>query len=178
MWDISQIQRFYDRTVCRIYPIRRLCAMNQLCFLFGHREVPNGLLPILETTLEKHIISYGVTEFIVGSYGAFDHLAARALYAEKLRHPHIRLTLLLPYLPAKRTVQLPDGFNGSLYPSGLETVPRCYAIIRANQYAIDHADYLIAFAWRPASNARNLLEYAQRHRAQREQKVTLLACPD
>ena len=36
------------------------------------------------------------------------------------------------------------------------------AIIRANRYVVDHVDYLIAYAWHPASNARELVEYAKR----------------
>ena len=48
------------------------------------------------------------------------------------------------------------------YPPGMEKVPRRYAIVRANQHMVDHIDYLIAYVWHPASNARNLLEYAQK----------------
>jgi len=36
------------------------------------------------------------------------------------------------------------------------------AIVRANRYAVDHADALIAYVWHTASNARNLLEYAEK----------------
>ena len=44
----------------------------------------------------------------------------------------------------------------------MESVPRKVAIVRANRYVVDHVDYLIAYAWHPASNARELLEYAKR----------------
>lgn len=44
----------------------------------------------------------------------------------------------------------------------MEAVPRRYAIVRANRYVIDHVDYLIAYVWHPASNARNLVDYARR----------------
>ena len=44
----------------------------------------------------------------------------------------------------------------------MESVPRKIAIVRANRYVVDHVDYLIAYAWHPASNARELLEYAKR----------------
>jgi len=44
----------------------------------------------------------------------------------------------------------------------METVPRNYAIIRANQYMVDRVDHLIAYVWHPAGNARNLVEYARR----------------
>ena len=35
------------------------------------------------------------------------------------------------------------------------------AIVRANRYMADHCDFLIAYAWHPASNARELVDYAQ-----------------
>ena len=33
---------------------------------------------------------------------------------------------------------------------------------KRNRYMVDHVDYLIAYAWHPASSARELVEYAQR----------------
>ena len=39
---------------------------------------------------------------------------------------------------------------------------RKVAIVRANRYIVDHTDFLIAYAWRPASNARDPLEYARK----------------
>src|SRR5699024_5913754 len=48
------------------------------------------------------------------------------------------------------------------YPPGMESVPRKVAIVRANRYMVDHTDFLIAYAWHPASNAKNLLEYARK----------------
>lgn len=54
----------------------------------------------------------------------------------------------------------PEGFDGTYYPPDMECVPRRVAIVRANRYMVDHVDYLIAYAWHPASNARDLVEYA------------------
>jgi len=144
------------------------------CFLIGHREATDELIPKLIQVIETHVIEYHVEEFIVGTYGGFDHAAARALAVVKQRHPHIRLILLLPYHPTKRTVQLPKHFDNSWYPEGLESVPPRFAIIRANCYAIDHADCLIAYVWHAASNARNALEYAQRHAESHGLRITLV----
>ena len=43
----------------------------------------------------------------------------------------------------------------------MERVPKRAAIVRANRYMADHCDFLIAYAWRPASIARELVDYAQ-----------------
>ena len=68
--------------------------------------------------------------------------------------------MLIPYHPAEHPIETPPGFDGSFYPPGMKSAPHRYAIVRANRYVIDHVDYLIAYVWHPASNVRNLLEYA------------------
>ena len=135
------------------------------CFFIGHREASEEINPTLYAAVEQHIVEYGVTEFIVGHYGGFDCLAAAAVKAAKCFYPEVRLTLLLPYHPAEQPIPTPDGFDGSFYPPGMESVPRRVAIVSANRYVVDHVDYLIAYAWHPASNARELVEYAHTREA-------------
>ena len=132
------------------------------CFFIGHREASEEIFPELAEAVERHIVDYGVTEFIVGNYGGFDRMAARAVISAKALYPGITLLLLLSYHPAERPIETPPGFDGTFYPPGMESVPRRYAIVRANRYMIDHVDYLIAYAWHPGSNARNLVDYAQK----------------
>ena len=134
-----------------------------ICFFIGHRDTPASILPKLREAVERHITEYGVNEFVVGKYGGFDSLAAQAVREAKQRHPRIRLTLLLPYYDPHKTIELPSGFDGSLYPDGLEHAPRRAAIVRANQYMVCHSDYLIAYDAGRIGNTRKLLEYA-RHR--------------
>lgn len=144
------------------------------CFFIGHRDISHTLFPQLCEEVERHIIEFGVTEFVVGNYGGFDHMAARAVIAAKECHPEIILSMLIPYHPAERPIEVPPGFDSTFYPPGMETVPRKLAIVRANRYMIDHVDYLIAYVWHPASNARNLLEYAQKRQRQHLISVTIL----
>ena len=132
------------------------------CFFIGHREAPDSLLPQLTATVERHIIELGVTDFVVGSYGWFDSMAAKTVRAVKKNHSEVTLTLLLHYHPYDRPIPTPDGFDGTFYPPGMETVPKRVAIVRANRYMVEHSDYLISYAWHPASNARELVEYAKK----------------
>ncbi|MBM6887468.1 hypothetical protein [Pseudoflavonifractor phocaeensis] len=132
-----------------------------ICFFIGHREAGDELLPALTAAVERHITEYGVTSFMVGRYGNFDKMAARVVIDAKKRHPEVTLTLLLPYHPFDRPIPVPVGFDGTFYPPGMETVPKRAAIIKANYYMADHSSHLIAYAWHPASNARDLVEYAQ-----------------
>ena len=57
----------------------------------------------------------------------------------------------------------------------MESVPRRFAIVRANRYVIDHTDYLLAYVWNTASNAKALLEYALRLESKGQISVTTLA---
>lgn len=133
-----------------------------ICFFIGHREAGGELIPALDEAVERHITEYGVTSFMVGHYGNFDKLAARAVIDAKKRHPEVTLTLLLPYHPFDRPIPTPEGFDGTFYPPGMETVPKRIAIVRANRYMVENSSHLIAYAWHPASNALELVEYAQR----------------
>ena len=144
------------------------------CFFIGHREASEEIYPALYAAVEQHIVEYGVTEFIVGHYGGFDRLAASAVKEAKRFYPEVKLTLLLPYHPAERPIPTPAGFDGTFYPSGMESVPRKAAIVRANRYMVDHTDFLIAYAWHPASNAKKLVEYARRGRWQNHLQITML----
>lgn len=131
------------------------------CFFIGHRDAPEEVYPALRAAVEQHVTAYGVTEFLVGERGAFDRMAAAAVREVKERYPRVRLTRLLAYLPAGQE-RLPAGFDGSLYPEGLEHTPPVYAIVRANRWAVDRTDYLIGYVHRTPSNAEKIVCRAQK----------------
>ena len=130
-----------------------------ICFFIGHRDAPASLYQRISTEVERHIKEYGVTEFVVCHYGSFDRMAARAIRENKRQHPEIALTLLLPYYQSD--ISKYGRFDGAIYPPGMETTPKRFAIIRANRYMIAHCDYLITYAWHIGSNTRDFIEYAQ-----------------
>ena len=131
------------------------------CFFIGHRDAPESIYNRLLEAVERHISKYGVTDFVVGRYGNFDHLAARAVLEVKRNHADVTLTLLMPYYRTDAE-PLPDGVDGSVFPDGLETVPKHAAILRANQYMIYHCDYLIAYDTGRIGNTRTLVYQARR----------------
>ena len=135
---------------------------GKLYFLIGHRDAPESIMPALRDAVERIIAEDGVVEFVVGHYGTFDRMAARVLAEVKQRHPSIVLTLLLPYHPTERPPQLPDGFDGTFYPPGMEQVPRRFAISRANRYMIGICDYLICYDKGYVGNTREMVAYARR----------------
>ena len=129
------------------------------CFFIGHRDAPEELRPLLAEAVERHIVQYGVTEFIVGHYGRFDAMAASAVRAAKQLHPEISLVLLLPYYPYSHDT---DGFDATFYPPGMERIPKPFAIVSANEYVICSADYLICYDRRQIGKTRDYVELGRR----------------
>ena len=129
------------------------------CFFIGHRDSSEALYPLIVREVERHIVDYGVREFIVGQYGRFDGMAARAVRAMKGRFPGVRLVLLQAYL---KNDALPGDYDASVYPEGLEYVPKRFAILRANRAMVDRCDFLIACVSRNFGGAWQCLEYAKR----------------
>ena len=89
----------------------------QTCFFIGHREAQDDLYPALYAAVLRHIEAYGVTDYVVGHYGRFDAMAARAVREAKKIHPEVRLSLLLPYHPAEREVWHPEQYDSLFYPT-------------------------------------------------------------
>lgn len=151
--------------------------MNEkTCFFIGSRNTADCIKEPLTEAIEQHINEYGVTTFTVGHYGSFDRLVTGVLIEAKKLHPHIKLYLLLPYHPFDQSVETPEDFNGTIYPEGMEKVPKPYAIVQANRYMIQHSDYLIAHA-PGVGNSRNFVEYAKKREKKGLIKITLLYEP-
>lgn len=138
---------------------------SNTCFFMGHHDAPERIYPTLLAVVERHVAEYGVAEFIVGRYGSFDRMATRAVQAVKENYPTVKLTLLLPYHPSTYKLEQAKGFedyDSTCYPIGLETVPRRYAIARANRATVEQCTHLIAWLRRPASNTSAIVAHARR----------------
>lgn len=149
--------------------------MDRSCFLFGHADCPDSVMPILEQAVERFYTNFQVRYFYVGNRGRFDSLAAASVKRAKKRHNDISLLLLLAYHPGERAVNLTEGFDNSYYPP-LENVPRQYAIVRANKYMVNTADSIICYV-NHIGNTRNLLEYARRRQKEEWIAIENLAEP-
>ncbi len=148
---------------------------ENICFFVGHSDAGEAVYPALLEAVERHITEYGVTEFRVGNYGSFDRMAARAVREAKRQHPGVTLYLALPYLPGLGR-PLPDmeGFDGSIYPEGMEAVPYKLAIPRLNRTMVQQADYVIAYVTHSWGGAAKTLEYAKVRERRGELRITNL----
>lgn len=145
------------------------------CFFIGHHDAKAEVYPALRAEVERHITEYGVTTFFVGYYGSFDHMAAQAVKEAKTHHPEVQLMMVLPYHPAIRPIEKPDGYDSTYYPWEGERVPKLLAIVKTNQRMVNDCDYLIAYAWHYLGGSGQIVEYARKREARGLISVTNLA---
>ena len=134
-----------------------LCQM--IVAFCGHSDVmnPDVVRRWLEQTIGD-LIQRGATTFYLGGYGSFDRLAASALQKVSADNPSIESILVLPYL--NRDVE-DDLYDGAIYPP-LENVPKRLAIIKRNEWMVDHADVIVAYVLHEWGGASAMLQYAVR----------------
>lgn len=115
-----------------------------ICAFFGHRDVPQGLETALRNAICKVVEDGSVDIFYTGGYGGFDALAAGTVIFLKKQYPHIRLYRIYAYLPRPGEL-LAAGYDGTIYPEGLETVPQRFAISHRNRWMADQCDMAITY---------------------------------
>ena len=111
------------------------------CSFFGHRNAPFSLKNELARCIENLIKENDAKVFYVGTQGAFDNLVWESLSELKRNYPDILCYKVLAYLPTKEKFDSED----TIYPEGLETVPRRFAIIKRNEWMIEHSDTVITY---------------------------------
>ena len=109
---------------------------------FGHKDTPKEIEPTLRTTLVDLIENHGATEFYVGNNGNFDTMVRRQL--EDLSHTYpITYSVVLAYLPTEKNKY--DDLTNTIYPEGIETVPKRFAISYRNKWMINQADVVVTY---------------------------------
>lgn len=125
----------------------------------GHRNVdhPEQVAQWLHQVVTA-LIEEGNEQFYLGGYGEFDQMAAREVRFQKQRHPQVRSILVTPYLSRK----IPAGlYDETVYPP-LETVPPKLAILRRNQWVVEHAETVVAYVLYDWGGAAAALQYAEK----------------
>ena len=119
----------------------------------GEREVVDWLRNVVDDLIHR-----GADDFLLGGYGGFDVCAASVVWEMKQTYPHIRSTLVLPYLD--RDVDA-EKYDSTWYPP-LEEVPKRFAIAKRNEYMVDAADVVVAYVKYDWGGAARTLDYARR----------------
>ena len=128
------------------------------CTFFGHKECFNLDNQALVVAIED-LIYKGVDTFYVGSQGQFDSIVYGCLKQLRKDHPHIRVCVVLAYLPTVQSEY--DDMADTMYPE-IEGHPK-FAIERRNRWMIDHSDYCICYINHTWGGAYKFTRLAKRH---------------
>ena len=110
------------------------------CTFFGHRECYSLDLQVLMDVIEN-LIHKGVDTFYVGNQGQFDSTVYACLKQLRSKHPHIRVCVVLAYLPTEKNEY--GNPADTMYPE-IEGHPK-FAIERRNRWMIDRSDYCLCY---------------------------------
>ena len=84
-----------------------------VCTFFGHRECYSLDKQVLMNAIED-LIRKGVDTFYVGNQGQFDSAVYACLKRLRNRHPHIRVCVVLAYLPTEKSEY--EDMADTMYP--------------------------------------------------------------
>ncbi len=130
-----------------------------VCTFFGHKDTPKEIEPTLRSTLIDLIENRNVNVFYVGNNGNFDTMVRRQL--EDLSHTYpITYSVVLAYLPTEKNKY--DNLTNTIYPEGLETVPKRFAISWRNKWMIQQADVVVTYVTHTYGGAAQFKEMAER----------------
>ena len=127
--------------------INEVIILYPICCFAGHRDFLNT--ECIEEKLKKHIISLitneNVTEFMLGNYGNFDKVVNKVLFSVKEAYPHIKITLVVPYLTTLLKEQRNEKYECILIADMPENTPRKYQILKCNEYMVSKSQFIICY---------------------------------
>ena len=126
---------------------------------FGHKDTPKEIEPTLRTTLVDLIENHGATEFYVGNNGNFDTMVRRQFENLSQAYP-ITYNVVLAYLPTKKSEY--DDYTNTIYPEGIETAPKRFAISWRNKWMIEQSDVVVTYVTHTYGGAAQFKAMAQR----------------
>lgn len=132
-----------------------------VCTFFGHKNTPKEIEPTLRSTLIDLIENKNVTVFYVGDNGNFDTMVRHQLEDLSPIYP-ITYCVVLAYLPTEKNKY--ENLTNTIYPEGLETIPKRFAISRRNKWMIQQSDVVVTYVTHNFGGAAQFKEMAIKHR--------------
>ena len=132
-----------------------------VCCFFGHRKLHTDISEKLEKEIEHLILKNDVKTFYVGNNGDFDALVIKTL-KNLTKTYSFDYNIVLAYLPQKSENNYSYDLSKTLYPEGIESAPKRFAISWRNKWMIDKSDYVICYVGRTYGGAYKYTELAKR----------------
>ena len=126
---------------------------------FGHSDTPLSVENSLHLLLIDLIENHNTVNFYVGNNGNFD-LMVRKQLKELSKISDIRYSVVLAYYPNKTDTQNEE--MNTIYPEGLETVPKRFAISWRNKWMIKQSDTVVTYVKHNFGGAAQFNELAQK----------------
>lgn len=125
-----------------------------------YEKYKNNLLQLFEElAIESDL------EFYLGRDGRFDYFAYSCANQHKQNHPNTKIIFVTPYILPNysKLVEADELFDDVIYPP-LENAPYKFAIIKRNEWLINHCELIIAYVKHSFGGAAKTLAYAKRKR--------------
>ena len=125
------------------------------CTFFGHKDCDWNVEKSLTAEVEK-LINEGVKNYYIGYNGSFDRIALHAVNELKKIYNEINVYVVLSYLE--------DGkkFEQTIFPEGIENVPKRFAIDYRNKWMVENSEYVISYIRRTYGGAYKFVSLAKR----------------
>lgn len=140
-------------------------GLKRRCCFAGHSVIEDyNIREMIKRKSIEVIEKYGVNEFWVGNYGAFDSCAMSVINELKNLYD-IKLNLVIPYLTKEINENREwyyKNYDNILIADIVEGIPGKYKILECNQYMIDQCVYLICYVKYSWGGAAKTIEYARR----------------
>ncbi len=125
------------------------------CTFFGHKDTPLSVEAELMKILTELIEKDGVERFYVGNQGSFDRMAVNCLVKLKKIY-QIDFAVVIAYIDEAKNDDLP-----TVYPEGMEYVPRRFAIDRRNFWMVNASDVVVAYVKRGYGGVKKFRDLAE-----------------
>ena len=133
-----------------------------VCTFFGHRHTPDSVRKVLINTITELIENRGVDTFYVGNHGGYDCMVRSVLKELKDKYSHICYSVVLAHMPREKYEFEYRDFSDMMYPEGLETVPKRFAISKRNEWMVNNSDIVVAYVIGSIGGAAQFVDYARR----------------
>ena len=136
---------------------------EKVCTFFGHADSPTNIKKEIQKVIEDLILQKGVNTFYVGTNGNFDRMVQSVLIDLKKQYPNLECCTVLAYMPGIKS-EFDTGYEKleTLYPDGLEKVPKRFAIDWRNKWMVQQSDYVISYVRHSFGGAAKYMELAKR----------------
>ena len=141
----------------------KLQKNEKVCTFFGHADSPTNIKKEIQKVIEDLILQKGVNTFYVGTNGNFDRMVQSVLVDLKKQYPNLECYTVLAYIPGIKP-EFDTGYEKleTLYPGGLEKVPKRFAIDWRNKWMVQQSDYVISYVRHSFGGAAKYMELAKR----------------